>query len=107
VQQRSHLAQWQRRLAQAIQTRLMEKNTRLALAAARLEQLSPRHVLDRGYAWVLDAKGCVVRKGTEFAVGEELVIQLAGRRVRVRVEAVEESLLDGDVDAESGVGDIE
>lgn len=106
VQQRSHVTQWQRRLAQAIQTRLMEEKTRLALAVARLEQLSPRHVLDRGYAWVLDAEGSVVRKGTALAVGEVLVIQLAGRRVRVRVEAIEKGLLDGDVDAESGVGDI-
>ncbi len=64
-------------LAAAARTRLLERRARLAQISARLEELSPAKILDRGYALVFDASGNLLKDATAVGAGDEIRAQLS------------------------------
>jgi exodeoxyribonuclease VII large subunit len=69
--------------------RVAEATSHLAGKWARLEALSPRRVLDRGYAVVRRPDGAVVRVASDVAAGERLQVEVADGRLAVTVEEIE------------------
>jgi exodeoxyribonuclease VII large subunit len=65
---------------------------RLAGHRSRLEALSPKRVLERGYAVVRDRTGAVLRDTTGVAPGDALSVEVARGRLAVTVDGAE----DGD-----------
>jgi len=85
------LLRWNRRstaLANQIHLFLIGKRAQTEPLAAKLENLSPRRVLERGYAIVFDESGKVVRNATQVAAGQQVSTQLALGRLNARVEKV-------------------
>ena len=76
-------------LEAAALARLEDARTRLAVAAAALDALSPLAVLGRGYALATDARGRVLRSARAAAAGESVRVRLAEGALRCRVEEVE------------------
>jgi exodeoxyribonuclease VII large subunit len=56
---------------------LLERSARLGQLAARLGELSPLKILDRGYALVLDASGNLVKDAAQVRAGDEITAHLA------------------------------
>ena len=75
----------------ATAARLEQAKTRLGLAAASLDALSPLAVLQRGYAIAQDKDGRLVRDATAVAPGDALRVRLAKGRLNCRVEGAEEN----------------
>jgi exodeoxyribonuclease VII large subunit len=65
---------------------LAAAGSRLAPAAAELQQLSPLAVLERGYSIVLDAEGRAVRDAAQAPPGTTLSVRLSKGALGVRVE---------------------
>ncbi len=63
-----------------------DASTRLASLLTRLESVSPRRVLERGYALVRDAGGVPITSMAAAAAGASLKIEFADGEVPVRVE---------------------
>jgi exodeoxyribonuclease VII large subunit len=62
------------------------RRARFETLEAKLSQLSPFRVLERGYAIVHDAAGGVVKDSAQTAPGEEISVRLARGRLRAHVE---------------------
>ena len=90
--ERQRLDELSRRMYQAVRHRLERERLVLAGHARRLHALDPRAPLRRGYAWVMDRQGRVVRHASQVRPGQELQVQLHRGRLRVRVEAVEDEV---------------
>jgi exodeoxyribonuclease VII large subunit len=56
---------------------LLQRSSRLEQLAARLGELSPLKILDRGYALVLDASGNLVKDAAQVRAGDEITARLA------------------------------
>jgi exodeoxyribonuclease VII large subunit len=56
---------------------LLERSARLEQVAARLGELSPLKILDRGYALVLDASGNLVKDAAQVRAGDQITARLA------------------------------
>jgi exodeoxyribonuclease VII large subunit len=56
---------------------LLERRARLDRSQARLEQLSPIKILDRGYALVFDAKGRLLKDAKQIQPGDNITARLA------------------------------
>lgn len=74
---------------QPARRRCAQEAQRLAAGARHLEALSPRRVLERGYAVIRDEEGGVVRDAGAVAPGQRLRVELAAGRLVTRVEDVE------------------
>lgn len=61
----------------------------IALAAARLDDLSPLAILGRGYAVCYGPEGAIVRSAVEVVPGEHVQVRLARGRLGCTVEATE------------------
>jgi len=86
---RTRLAGFERALFRAGQTRAGRVRERLNLLAARLSDLSPLAVLQRGYAVVRRTEGKrVVRSSRAVGLGERLNVLLAEGELNVRVDEV-------------------
>lgn len=79
---RSRLADLSRKLQGSARSIIDLQNERIALAAGKLDSLSPLGVLARGYAIAFDSNGRVIKRANEVSAGD---------KVRVRVS-------DGDLD---------
>ncbi|HSE50207.1 MAG TPA: exodeoxyribonuclease VII large subunit [Terriglobales bacterium] len=66
-----------RTLAEMGRRLLLERRGGLERLQARLEELSPLRVLDRGYALVFDAAGNVVKDAAQVAAGDAIRARLA------------------------------
>ena len=82
--QRQRLATLQTRLSQRW---LDEAAARTERGAAALSLLAPQKVLERGYAWVSDASGQVVRSAAAAAAGDRLDLHFADGALPVQVSA--------------------
>jgi exodeoxyribonuclease VII large subunit len=69
--------------AAPVQARLREATARLEGLAARLESVSHKAVLARGYALLFDAKGHPVTRALQIAPGAALTVTLADGDVAV------------------------
>jgi len=76
------------RLQQAVRQAQARERQRIDLLAARLRALDPRQVLGRGYAWLTDAEGRIVRDAGRLAPGDAVDITLATGGAAARIDAV-------------------
>ncbi len=74
------------RMERALSVRRERAQAALALAAGRLDALSPLRVLSRGFAAVENASGTLVLRATDLHKGDALSLRFADGRVPVRVE---------------------
>jgi len=56
---------------------LLQRRSRMERSQARLEQLSPLKILDRGYALVFDAKGKLLKDAKQASPGDNITARLA------------------------------
>ena len=73
------------RLERALGRHREKFHSRLALASARLDALSPLRVLSRGFAAVEDSRGDLVLRASSLSGGERLVLRFCDGRVPVQV----------------------
>jgi exodeoxyribonuclease VII large subunit len=80
------------RLAQAMRRAVQDQRGRLDAVLGRVQALSPRDVLNRGYVYCIDAQtGAVVARANQTAPGRELHLQFAdGARAARVLEAAPE-----------------
>ena len=76
-------------LVQQARLLLARKRSRMEALAAALGQLSPRKILERGYAIALDATGKVITDAAQVAAGDDLTLRLARGSVGTVVKKVE------------------
>ena len=67
---------------------LRQHRERLDRLDARLRLLDPAQVLQRGYAWLVDAQGRAVTSAARVAPGDALSVRLADGSLDVHVDAV-------------------
>ncbi len=86
----------QGRIAGAARRQLARRREQVEGLEARRGALDPARVLDRGFAWVTDAEGALVRRGDQIPVGGRLRIRLAvGGLEAIRIEKDEQGGQDG------------
>lgn len=95
AEQRQRLEALSQRLSGAIQKQLHHKRERVERKMVQLDALSPLRVLERGYAWVTDEQGAIVR-GEQVEIDQKLSIRLQEQVVEVVV--TERHSLDGEGD---------
>ncbi len=78
-----------RDLGRVFRVRLDERGARLTAAIGRLRALSPRAVVERGYAIVRGADGRVVQGPGDVAAGDAVQVALARGTLRATVDEVE------------------
>ncbi|MBI4459124.1 MAG: exodeoxyribonuclease VII large subunit [Acidobacteria bacterium] len=77
-ERRSLLASQQREaLAQQLRLLLLRKRAHVESLTAALQQLSPRRILERGYAIAFDAMGNLLTDAGQVRPGEEITLRLA------------------------------
>jgi exodeoxyribonuclease VII large subunit len=76
-------------LEAAARSRVDDARTRLAVAVAALDAMSPLAVLGRGYALAHDARGQVLRTSRGVTAGDSVRVRLAEGALRCLVEGVE------------------
>lgn len=89
VEQEVKNLSWKRRqLIQVTTGRLQQATQHVELLREKLTTLDPQAVLQRGYAVVNKYDGAIARDAAQLEVGQELSIQLAQGKVKVRVTEV-------------------
>lgn len=73
------------RLQSNLRTQLQTRQHRLAQCQTRLGLLHPQKVLDRGFAWVSDEAGRVVKDAAILHAGQTLALHLAKGERKVKV----------------------
>lgn len=66
----------QKDLVDCMENKIYESKSKLAIAAGRLDALSPLSVLKRGYSVVQDEKGNVLRSVKQIKVNDEVIVKL-------------------------------
>lgn len=82
---RQRLDDRERRLHSGMVQRILRLTGLARVQHSRLQALSPRHVLARGYSIVQNDAGAVVRSPADVAPGEQLTVQSAGGSYSVEV----------------------
>jgi len=65
---------------------LLQRRARLDQFSARLQDLSPLAILERGYALVFDASGKLVKDAAKVRVGAEISARLAKGEITATVK---------------------
>ena len=84
---RSRLTASRANALDAMKRRLGNHGRKLDLLGAKLSQLSPLRILDRGYAIVTNESGGILREAARAPVGSEIQVRLASGRLRAEVTA--------------------
>ncbi len=74
------------RLSRAAQRRLEAKQHKLAVAASKLDMLSPLAVLGRGYALVKDDAGALISRAAMVKTGQKLALRFEDGEVGCRAD---------------------
>ncbi|MGB3288400.1 MAG: exodeoxyribonuclease VII large subunit, partial [Burkholderiaceae bacterium] len=82
---RGELDRKQARLADLALRHIERRRQRLDAASQTLQALSPRNILDRGYAIVRDESGNIVKNALDLSVGDQLNVELGRGRLQVDV----------------------
>jgi exodeoxyribonuclease VII large subunit len=85
---RMHWSAQHSALRQRMHLQIGERSGKLGLLAAKLDGLSPRRILKRGYAIVFDEAGNVLRGAEQTSPGKTVRAQLARGSLLARVEEV-------------------
>ena len=64
---------------------LQQRHMRLERCGLRLASIDPQRILQRGYAWVIDAKGQVVTSSAALTIGQDLTLRLKDGQAGVKV----------------------
>jgi len=75
-------------LVHPVRLLLSKKRGSMESLAAKLEQLNPAAILERGYAIAFDAAGNVLRDATQSGPRQEITVRLARGKLAGRVEKV-------------------
>lgn len=78
---------WVERLPTAVRTEFVRRHQALNRLSTRLEMLDPRHVLQRGYAWLANAEGHAVTSVSRVLVGDDVVAVLADGELGLTVHS--------------------
>jgi exodeoxyribonuclease VII large subunit len=89
-QMRSQLDARSVALQTAVQRLVSERRARSAQATARLGDLSPLKVLERGYALVFDEKGNIVKRASTLASGTNITARVAQGVIAAKVTGTKE-----------------
>ncbi len=73
------------RLERALQRRIERESRKLAIAASKLDALSPLSVLGRGYALVKDESGKLVTRAAQLTTGQKVRIRFEDGEVACQV----------------------
>ncbi len=73
-------------LAAAAQRFLLQHRMSLEKASARLEELSPVKILERGYALVFDASGNLIKDASQVKRGDDIRARLARGEIAAKVK---------------------
>ncbi len=84
--QQFRLQQIKQKLAQAIQDKLLSERHHLALAAEKLDTVSPLSTLKRGYSISKDQHGNVIRQAGQLSSGDKLITTFADGDVHSTVD---------------------
>jgi exodeoxyribonuclease VII large subunit len=76
-------------LSSALRRRVATLDSRLRLAAGKLNTVSPLATLQRGYAIVTDADGTVITDATAVQQGDVIQTRLSRGKLQARVEQIE------------------
>jgi exodeoxyribonuclease VII large subunit len=68
---------------------MLERVSRLATIAGKMESLSPLAVLARGYTITKDGTGAAIRAAAQLRVGQTIVTRFASGEAVSKVEAIE------------------
>jgi exodeoxyribonuclease VII large subunit len=90
-----HLDETAARLARAASARLSQARQKIAAVSARLETLSPLHVLARGYSLTHTNDGKLVRDPSLLRPGDLLVTRVAHGQIRSLVTATDPASKSG------------
>lgn len=82
------LVEVQETLVREASNHLRAEQERLRLLSGKLEVLSPLAALRRGYAVARDARGRLLRRTSDFIVGEEVRLRVSDGSIRCRTEGV-------------------
>jgi exodeoxyribonuclease VII large subunit len=72
--------------SQLMRLHLARRSGHLDTVTAKLSQLSPLSVLERGYAIVQDERGSIVKDASGLSAGDAVAVRVAQGRFRARVE---------------------
>jgi exodeoxyribonuclease VII large subunit len=75
-------------LVHGMQLHIVEKRGLLDPLQAQLEQLSPKKILERGYAIVKDSSGNALRRAADTSAGETITVQLGIGHLEADVKKV-------------------
>ena len=73
-------------LAASLHNGVLRRETRWQRADARLRELSPAKILERGYSLVFDAAGKLVKDAAQVKAGDEISARLARGEIRATVK---------------------
>lgn len=102
-ERRSYCMDLENRLNQRMQAGLIESRHRMALYAERLKGLSPLEKLSRGYAYVEDADGGILRDVRQVSPGDLINIYIKNGTVTARAERTEETAYGKGIDTGTDV----
>jgi len=83
------LAENERRLERAVRQGLVGRRAHPAELAGRLQALSPKGVLSRGYALARSANGRLVRRASDLGVGDLISVEFGVGSAGARVETLQ------------------
>ena len=72
-------------LEQLLRLQLLRRAGRIDSLTAKLSQLSPLRILDRGYAIVTNESGQIVNASVQAPAGSEINVRLASGRLEAKV----------------------
>ena len=79
------------RLTRAIKMMKQKKDSSFSILAAKLDALSPLSVLTRGYSFVSDSDGHVVKGTEELAIGQSVGIRFFDGEAKCKVEEIKKN----------------
>jgi exodeoxyribonuclease VII large subunit len=98
IERREQVGESRERLTAALVDGVHARRTRLGALGDRMRALSPRAVMERGYALVKGPQGTLVRAADGLAAGELLTIEFARGEADARIEAVRRGGAHGEED---------
>ena len=78
-------------LAAAARTLLLQRRASVERLTAKLEELSPMKILDRGYALVFDASGTLIKDASRLQPGDVITAKVARGTIEAEVKKTRKS----------------
>ena len=85
----SHIDQAQQALSSAVSQQMKDRLAKIALAGARLDDLSPLKTLSRGYAMAKTTEGAIVKSVDQVHAGDRITVNVADGALQCSIDSVE------------------